>query len=89
MEIRRNFEWSRSEDWLHLCKFLSLHPSGGDGVYHHPVQLHVQQFLHGWHEPAPHPDHPDVGDGTVSIPLPLFFFCDGREENAAVVKRTP
>ncbi|ETE66973.1 Cellular tumor antigen p53, partial [Ophiophagus hannah] len=48
----------------------SEHNDGRDGVHHHPVQLHVQQFVHGGHEPAPHSDDPDIGDSTVSVLLP-------------------
>lgn len=33
----------------------------------HSAQLHVQQFMHGGHEPQAHPDHPDTGDSRVSL----------------------
>ncbi|XP_070260038.1 tumor protein p73 isoform X1 [Myotis yumanensis] len=37
-------------------------PPGGDGVHHHPVQLHVQQQLRGGHEPPAHPRHHHPGE---------------------------
>lgn len=40
---------------------------GGDGIHHHPVQLHVQQQLCGGHEPATHPHHHHPGDPGVSL----------------------
>lgn len=37
------------------------------GDDNHPAELHVQQLLHGGHEPPAHPHHPHPGDFRVSL----------------------
>lgn len=65
--------WPRSAPpWVGAC-MLTLQPSppplpvGGDGIHHHPVQLHVQQQLCGGHEPAAHPHYHHPGGPGVSL----------------------
>lgn len=50
--------------------------SGGDWVYHHPVQLYVQQQLCGRHEQETHPHHHDFRNQGVSV---LLFSVPGKK----------
>ena len=61
------------------------HPcAGGDGVHHHPLQLHVQQQLRGGHEPPAHPHHHHPGDPGVSLQLEGW---GARTQARGVVRR--
>lgn len=65
-----------TDAWDKKCAIFSV--SAGLGNNHHSAEIHVQQLLHGGHEPPAHTHHTDPGDCRVSATT--FARCLQRME---------